>query len=112
MKKMLSEKTLKTVIQRNKYSVEIKEKARKYYLLGLNMQEISKLLDNVPVRTLELWQSVDNWTDIKNIKSIKLKTLQFIEAGKSWQEISDLLNISRSTIWRYIKSGKIEAKKA
>jgi transposase-like protein len=88
---------------RNKYTAEQREKAIKYYLLGLNMQEISKLLDSLPIRTLEKWQLLYKWTALKNLKPIKLRALELKESGKSMQEISDILKISRITVWRYTK---------
>jgi hypothetical protein len=88
---------------RNSYTAEQREKARKYYLMGLNMQEISKLLDGLPVRTLEKWQFSEQWTALKNCKPIKQRALDMKQAGKTMQEISKTLKISRVTAWRYIK---------
>jgi len=89
---------------RNSYTADQREKARKYYLMGLNMQEISKMLDGLPVRTLEKWQTVEQWTAIKNCKPIKQRALELKRAGRTMQEISDTLKISRVTAWRYIKN--------
>ena len=91
---------------RNKYTAEQREKARKYYLMGLNMEEISKLLDGLPVRTLEKWQFSEQWTALKNCKPIKQRALDMKNAGKTMQEISKTLNISTVTAWRYIKEVK------
>jgi uncharacterized protein YjcR len=111
MKKKIKKETQKTVNQRNKYTLEQKEKAKKYYLIGLNLHEISKLLDGCPVRTLEKWQQIDNWTELKQPENIKLKTLQLHESGKSYSKIAEMLQISRVTVWRYIKQAR-EAKMA
>lgn len=89
---------------RNSYTANEREKARKYYLMGLNMQEISKLLDGLPVRTLEKWQTVEQWTALKNCKPIKQRALELKQSGKSLNEISKILKISRITIWRYTKT--------
>ncbi|MDD4992151.1 MAG: helix-turn-helix domain containing protein [Paludibacter sp.] len=89
---------------RNSYSADQREKARKYYLMGLNMQEISKLMDGLPVRTLEKWQTVEQWTALKNCKPIKQRALELKKAGRTMQEISETLKISRVTAWRYIKN--------
>lgn len=101
-----TKKKTKSVKQRNKYTSEQKENARRYYLMGLNMYEISKLLDGCPVRTLEKWQQSEKWTDLKQTENIKVRTLELHESGKSYLEISDLLKISKTTVWRYIKEAK------
>lgn len=92
--------------QRNKYSVEHREKARKYYLMGLNLSEVSKLLDGCPVRTIEKWQQVEKWTEQKKPDNIKLRAKELFFNGKTYQEISDLLKIGRTSVWRYIKQAK------
>jgi len=91
----------KVVKQRNKYTTEHKEKARKYYLMGLNLQEISILLNGCPVRTLEKWQLLDKWTELKQPENIKVKALELKQSGKSYSQIAGLLKISRVTVWRY-----------
>jgi uncharacterized protein YjcR len=82
--------------QRNKYNVEHREKARKYYLMGLNLHEVSKLLDGCPVRTLEKWQQAEKWTELKKL----------FESGKTYLEIADLLKIGYTTVWRYLKQAR------
>ncbi len=106
MTKKTKTKAQKIVKQRNKYTIEQKENARRYYLMGLNLHEISKLVDNCPVRTLEKWQQADKWTELKQPENIKHKTLELHESGKSYSEIAELLKISRVTVWRYIKQAK------
>ena len=99
-------KVQKPVKQRNKYTVEHKEKARKYYLMGLNLHEISKLLDGCPVRTLEKWQQSGKWTELKQPENIKFRTMELHESGKTQDEIAEMLKISRTTVWRYIKAAR------
>lgn len=103
MKPVSNKRTKKTTKPRNKYTIEQKEQARKYYLMGLNLHDISKLLDNCPVRTLEKWQLSEKWTDLKQPENIKFRALELSESGKSYTEIAELLKISRVTVWRYIK---------
>jgi len=91
---------------RNRYTAGQRSEAKRYYLIGLNLQEISKLLDNIPFRTLEKWQALDKWTALKGIENIKKQALRLSEAGKSYNEIAELLNISRVTVWRYLKEAK------
>ncbi len=104
-KKGLSVKS-KVVTHRNKYTIEQKEKARKYYLMGLNLMEISKLLDGCPVRTIEKWQQAEGWTELKKPKNVKLRALELQGTGKTYNEIGEILNISEVTVWRYIKDAK------
>jgi uncharacterized protein YjcR len=92
--------------QRNNYTTDQKEKARKYYLMGLNLNEISKLLDGIPVRTLEKWQAADKWTALKETENIKIRALQLKKSGKTYDEIACLLQINRTTVWRYTKEAK------
>jgi uncharacterized protein YjcR len=92
--------------QRNKYNVEHREKARKYYLMGLNLHEVSKLLDGCPVRTLEKWQQAEKWTELKKPENIKLRAKELFESGKTYLEIADLLKIGYTTVWRYLKQAR------
>lgn len=103
MKTVSLTKTKKIAKHRNKYSLEQKDKARKYYLLGLNLQEISKLLDGCPVRTIEKWQQSEKWTELKSPQNIKFRVKELQASGKTYKEIANMLQISRVTVWRYIK---------
>lgn len=96
----------KAVKHRNRYTPDQREKAKKYYLLGLKMEEISLLTGNTPVRTLEKWQILDKWTVWEKKSNIKPKALQLHEGGMSYTQIADLLEISRPTVWRYLKEAK------
>ena len=51
---------------KRKYEDSDKLKARKYYLLGLSISEVSKLTD-FPIRTLQKWQSKEKWVKEKNL---------------------------------------------
>ena len=103
MKKTTTKNPEKDTTQRNKYTVEQKEKARKYYLMGLNLHEIGILLNGCPVRTLEKWQLSDKWTDLKQPENVKIRAMELSESGKTYTEIAEILKISRVTVWRYIK---------
>jgi DNA-directed RNA polymerase specialized sigma24 family protein len=96
-------KAKKSIKPRNTYTPGQRSEAKRYYLIGLNLQEISKLLDNIPIRTLENWQTADQWTALKGVENIKKQAFNLHEAGKSYSEISEILNISRVSVWRYIK---------
>ena len=106
MKKGTKTKQKKAVTQRNTYTAEHREKSRKYYLIGLNLHEVSKLMDNIPVRTLEKWQISEKWTAIKEVQPIKLRALELHRAGRSYNEIAEILKINRVTVWRYLKEAK------
>lgn len=102
----MTKRQQKQAKQRNKYTLEQKESAKKYYLMGLNLSEISKLLDGCPVRTLEKWQLADKWTDLKAPENIKHKAKELHDSGKSYNEIAEILKVNRVTVWRYIKQAK------
>jgi len=59
--------------QRIRHGKEAKEKAARYYLMGLSLPEISKLLDGTPIRTLEKWQLSAQWTELRNPENIREK---------------------------------------
>jgi Uncharacterized conserved protein len=103
MSKAEKSKKKKEIKTRSYHTLDEREKARKYYLLGLNLTEISKLLDGCSVRTLEKWQQAERWAEMRQIENIKVKALELYNSGKSYEEIERLLLISRVTVWRYIK---------
>ncbi len=96
-------------VQRVTHDKSEKDKAAKYYIMGLTLPEISKLLDNTPVRTLEKWQLAGKWTSLRNCSSLFQQVLQLHEAGKSRKEISLLVNRDESTVYRWIKKARLES---
>jgi len=91
---------------KNIYTAEQREKARKYYLMGLNMSEISKLLDGCSVRTIEKWQNTEQWKLLKGVKLIEKRALELKQAGTTVKEIAKILEISEVTVWRYTNKAK------
>jgi transposase len=85
-----------------KATTEQKREALRFYLLGLTLPEISKLLDGVSVRTLEKWQAADQWTSQTKPDNIKKKCFELKDGGKSVSEIALLLNLSKSTVYRHL----------
>lgn len=95
-----------TARKRNRYTADDRERARKYYLMGLNLHEISTLLGNCPTRTLEAWQKADGWTKLKELSNIEVRAYELNQGGKTYKEIAALLEISEVTVWRYVKKVK------
>ena len=83
-------------------TAEKRQKAIRYYLIGLDLKEISKLLDGVSVRTLENWQQTDKWTEITKSDNLKVKIKQLRESGKTLLEIAELVGLSKTTVHRYV----------
>jgi DNA-binding CsgD family transcriptional regulator len=90
---------------KNTYSLDDKASAKRYYLLGLTLNEISKLT-NAPARTIEKWQIAEKWKLLREIKPIESKALDLFNNGKSYTEIAVLLKISKATVWRYLNKAK------
>jgi uncharacterized protein YjcR len=88
---------------RVKHSAETKETARKMYLRGLYLTEIS-VLCNVPQRTLEKWQTSEKWTLLKDTPEIKRRAYELSKGGRTYKEIAHVLKINTVTVWRYIKT--------
>lgn len=93
-------------VKRNTYTAEQREKARRYYLMGLKLPEVSKLLDGIPVRTLEKWQIKEKWTALMETEPLKERVLNLQRSGRSYNEIARLLHINRTTVWRWLKQAK------
>lgn len=92
--------------KRMKHGKEEKAKALKYYLLGLTLPEISLLTSNTPVRTLERWQTLGKWTELRNPVNIKDKVLQLHDSGKRIEDIAEIVNRSHSTVYRWVKAAR------
>ena len=90
---------------RQTYTAETKAKAKTMYLRGLYLTEISQLLA-VPIRTLEGWQTAEKWTMFRETYEIENRAYELSRKGYTQNAIADLLNVSRSTIARYIKREK------
>jgi uncharacterized protein YjcR len=93
--------------QRNTYTMETKANAKRLYLIGLTLVEISKITE-APVRTIEKWQISDNWKQQREITAIEKKALELFNSGKTYKEIAKILNKSLPTIGRYIKTARNE----
>jgi hypothetical protein len=110
-KKRFMKKTKEQIKPARKiHTADTRERARKMYLRGLYLTEISVLL-SVPLRTLEKWQTVEQWTALKELPEIKKRAFDLARAGKTHKEIAELLKINVVTVWRYIKAYKDNEKK-
>lgn len=95
---------------RNNYTANQREEARKLYLRGLFLPEISKLLD-IPQRTLENWQSSEKWTVLKETPEVKKRAYDLKRNGYQTKQIAEMLDVSTVTVWRYIKTYEDEKAK-
>ena len=99
MKKQKNKKNRKP----NNYTADQRENARKLYLRGLYLLEISILL-NIPKRTLENWQSSEKWTILKECPEVKKRAYDLKAGGYKNEQIAEMLHVSTVTVWRYIKA--------
>jgi len=67
---------------RQTYTADQREAARKMYLRGLYLTEISVLLQ-IPVRTLEKWQTAEKWTLLKGGEEIHKRAFEMKQSGKT-----------------------------
>lgn len=95
------------------HAKEVKQKAEKYYLLGLSLCEIEKLL-NVPLRTLEKWQTVDKWTETRNPHkphNKKRKAHDLRKKGFTVPQIAKKFEVVSSTVYKWLKHVESENEK-
>lgn len=93
--------------QRNTYTLDIKANAKRLYLIGLTLSEISKITD-APVRTVEKWQITESWKQQRETTAVHSKALDLFKSGKTHKQIAKLLNKSLPTVGRYIKKARNE----
>jgi len=85
---------------------ETKTKAFKYFCLGLNSKEIAKLLD-LNYRTVQGIMSREKWKDKTKFQGVESQAMELKEKGLSVTEISKTLNISRVTVYKYMKKARM-----
>ena len=106
-------KAKKTTIppkKRKTYSLDEKANAKRLYLIGLTLLEVSKVVE-APVRTVEKWQISENWKSERQTTAVHQKALDLFNNGKTQPEIAKTLNKSVPTIARYIKKARNENEK-
>lgn len=79
-----------------------KTKAYKYFCMGLNSKEIAKILD-LSFRTVQNYMNSDNWKKRQKPANLKFEVLKLYELGNSYKVIAETLNISRTTVYLYLK---------
>lgn len=95
-------KNVQTEKKRKSYTLDDKAKAKKYYLIGLSILEIGKMID-APFRTIEKWYIAENWKSQREVTPIKTKANDLFISGMNYEQIAKSLNKSKSTISRYLK---------
>ena len=95
---------------RQTYTADHREQARKMYLRGLYLSEISVLLQ-IPIRTLEKWQTAEKWTLLKGGEEIHKRAFEMKQSGKTANEIAQILKVNRCTVFKWIKAYKDEQSK-
>jgi DNA-binding CsgD family transcriptional regulator len=86
-----------------------KAKAHKYFVMGLNSKEIGKILD-LSFRTVQSYMSQDDWHKKQKPANLKFEALKLYEFGKSYNEIAELLNVSRTSVYLYLKETRTYTK--
>ncbi len=97
-----TKKNIQTEKKRKSYTLDDKAKAKKYYLIGLSILEIGKMID-APFRTVEKWYIAENWKSQRETTPIKTKANDLFCSGLNYEQIAKALNKSKSTISRYLK---------
>lgn len=86
----------------------VREKAFVYYAKGLTFSEVGKLLDLSP-RTIERYSQDEEWKTKINPVSLPQRTKDLRERGFSCSQIAQMLGVSKSTVFNYLKG--LEVKK-
>jgi DNA-binding CsgD family transcriptional regulator len=84
------------------FSVSDKATALRYYLIGLNLYEISKILD-ISEKTLEKWKQNENWSKYKVSMPIYETVYKLSNSGYSYTEIGTMINVHPKTVYNYMK---------
>ena len=96
---------------RKVYTLDTKAEAKQMYLRGLYMREISVLL-GVPVRTLEDWQTAEDWHSLKYPSEIRQKVYELRQSGMKATEIAKHFGLSVRAVYKYIRDVKRKAKES
>ncbi|MCQ2975755.1 MAG: helix-turn-helix domain-containing protein [Bacteroidales bacterium] len=95
--------------KRKSYKIDSHTTAKEKYLIGYSLNDISILL-NIPLRTLQNWQTAEKWTELKQPPEIIKRAYQLHQSGKTAKEIAKILQKSIATIYKYFKIAKEKTK--
>lgn len=90
-----------------KKTQSVRERALGYHLKGLAFSEIGKLLDLSP-RTVERYSQIDEWKAKLNPVSLPQRAKELKERGFSCAAIAQMIGVSKSTVFNYLKALKVE----
>lgn len=82
-----------------------KQKAFKYYCMGLNSKEIAKLLD-ISFRTVQSYMLKENWNEKRKVSTLKSEVLRYYELGYTYKQLIEMFGVSRATIYNYLKDAR------
>ena len=87
-------------------TTEANDRARayRYYLHGLTCKEIGKLLDLSP-RTVERYSQLDKWHQQANPQPMADRARLLHQQGVSYAGIAKALQVSKATVFNYVKAG-------
>lgn len=80
-------------------------RAYRYYLIGLTAQETAKLLD-VSARTVQRYKKEYQFRERGTPVNYRKRIEELRERGYSYSSIARIIQISRSTVYKYGKSFK------
>lgn len=80
-----------------------KNKAFKYFCMGLNSKEIAKLLD-LNFRTVQQICTRENWKAKRTPLGLTARIQQLRKQHLTYVQIAEKLKISKSTVYKHLKT--------
>ena len=80
-------------------------KAYRYYLMGLTALETAKLLD-ISARTVQRYRKEHRFKERAKPAIYREKIGELLERGFSYSSIAKIIQVSRSTVYKYGKTAK------
>lgn len=87
------------------FQVDLEVQAFKYYAMGLTCREVGKLLD-LSERTVERYSQKNRWRERVSGKTVEERAYELHQAGKTYAEVAESLNVSKGTVFNYLKRYK------
>jgi len=82
-------------------------RAYRYYLHGLTCKEIGKLIDLSP-RTVERYSQLDKWREKAKPQPLVERARLLHQQGVSYAGIAKALQISKATVFNYVKAKTVK----